>query len=40
MQGVTRFLLTLPASDVIDNYVAGPSIKREAVAYQFSGRVG
>jgi two-component system NtrC family sensor kinase len=40
MQGVTRFLLTLPASDVIDNYVAGPSVKREAVAYQFSGRVG
>jgi two-component system NtrC family sensor kinase len=36
-QGVTRFLLTLPASDVIDNYVPTPGGKRDPVGYQLSG---
>ncbi len=36
-QGVTRFLLILPASDVIDNYVPATNGKREAVGYQFTG---
>jgi len=36
-QGATRFLLILPASEVIDNYVPSANGKREAVGYQFSG---
>ena len=35
-QGVTRFQLILPATDVIDNYVPATNGKRDAVGYQLS----